>query len=298
MEKVIPALDTDALRSFVTGIECGSFARAASLLCRSTSAVSAQLKKLEQQCGTELVMKQGRHLQLTPQGELLMSYARRLLAINDEALRAIKGELLSGEIRIGMQEDFGESLMPDILGQFKRHHPELRIFARVDRQQALSQGLQENDLDMALLWQSSRPHGELWMTECQLEWIYHPGFDPQYYLQQGVPLPLVMFESPCVMRRHAIDCLDNAGIAWRVVFVSHSLQGIRAAVQAGLGITVRSRLGMPESLQFGHPQLPSPGRLGMSLQRGGNIQENQTACDLLSRLIISSLSGHALSVSQ
>jgi hypothetical protein len=111
-------LDLDALRSFVTGIECGSFALAASRLCRSTSAVSAQLKKLEQQCDAELVVKQGRHLALTRNGEILMGYARRLLALNDEAQRALKGELLQGEIRIGMQEDFGESLMPGILGEF------------------------------------------------------------------------------------------------------------------------------------------------------------------------------------
>lgn len=290
MDKIIPALDSDALRSFVTGIDCGSFAQAALLLCRSTSAVSAQLKKLESQCGTPLVVKQGRHLQLTPRGELLMSYARRLLAINDEALRAIKGELLSGEIRIGLQEDFGESLMPEILGQFKSHHPDLRIFARVDRQQALNLGLQENDLDMALLWQTEKKHGESWLAECQLEWIYHRDFDPEQYLLRGEPLPLVMFESPCVMRRHAIDCLDRAGIPWRVMFVSHSLQGIRAAVQARLGMTVRSRLGMPESLQFGHPRLPTPGRLGISLQRSIHVQENQTACELLSKLMMSSLS--------
>lgn len=290
MDKIIPALDSDALRSFVTGIECGSFAQAATLLCRSTSALSAQLKKLESQCGTPLVMRQGRHLQLTPAGELLMSYARRLLAINDEALRAIRGELLSGEIRIGLQEDFGESLMPEILGQFKRHHPDLRIFARVDRQQALNKGLEENDLDMALLWQPPTIMAGQWLAECQLEWIYHPDFHPQDYLQRGEPLPLVMFESPCVMRQQAIDCLDSAGIPWQVMFVSHSLQGIRAAVQAGLGMTLRSRLGMPDSLHFGHPKLPAPGRLGIILQKSMHAQENQAACELLSSLIMTSLS--------
>lgn len=87
MEKLAPTLDLDALRSFVTGIECGSFALAATRLCRSTSAVSAQLKKLEQQCGARLVVKNGRHLALTRNGEILMGYARRLLALNDEAKR-------------------------------------------------------------------------------------------------------------------------------------------------------------------------------------------------------------------
>lgn len=131
---------------------------------------------------------------------------------------------------------------------------------------------------------------EQWLAECQLEWIYHPGFDPQHYLQQREPMPLVMFESPCVMRRQAIDCLDRAGIPWRVMFVSHSLQGIRAVVQSGPGITLRSRPGMPESLKFGHPHLPSPGKLGISLRRNVNTQENQAACDLLSTLIVNSLS--------
>lgn len=148
MEKLAPTLDLDALRSFVTGIECGSFALAATRLCRSTSAVSAQLKKLEQQCGARLVVKNGRHLALTRNGEILTGYARRLLALNDEAKRALKGELLQGEIRIGMQEDFGESLMPGILGEFKRHHPGMRIIARVDRNQALLNALDEN----ALIW--------------------------------------------------------------------------------------------------------------------------------------------------
>jgi DNA-binding transcriptional LysR family regulator len=121
------------------------------------------------------VVKQGRHLALTRNGEILMGYARRLLALNDEAQRALKGELLQGEIRIGMQEDFGESLMPGILGEFRRHHPGLRIIARVDRNQALLSALDDNALDMALLWQpeNSPREGKL-LGQCQLEWIQHP----------------------------------------------------------------------------------------------------------------------------
>lgn len=90
MNKLPLTFDLDALRSFVTGIECGSFAQAAGRLCRSTSAVSAQLKKLEQQCGTALVEKRGRHLALTQNGEIIMGYARRLLALNDEAQRVLQ----------------------------------------------------------------------------------------------------------------------------------------------------------------------------------------------------------------
>lgn len=275
MDKLPLTLDLDALRSFVTGIECGSFALAASRLCRSTSAVSAQLKKLEQQCDAELVVKQGRHLALTRNGEILMGYARRLLALNDEAQRALKGELLQGEIRIGMQEDFGESLMPGILGEFKRHHPGLRIIARVDRNLALLSALDDNALDMALLWQpENAPREGKLLGQCQLEWIQHPELDISTLLAQGEPLPLVMFENPCLMRSRATACLDRVGIAWRVVFVSHSLSGIWAAVQAGLGITLRTRVGMPGNLRVAGGILPSPGNLGIMLAQGqGNAAD-------------------------
>lgn len=286
MEKLTLTLDLDALRSFVTGIECGSFAMAATRLCRSTSAVSAQLKKLEQQCGAELVVKNGRHLALTRNGEIVMGYARRLLALNDEAQRALKGELLQGEVRIGMQEDFGESLMPGILGEFKRHHPGMRIIARVDRNRALLDALDDNALDMALLWQpeSVQREGKL-IGQFQLEWIQHAEFDVSTLLAQGEPLPLVMFESPCIMRSRAIACLDQAGIPWRVMFVSHSLSGIWAAVQAGLGITVRTRVGMPGNLRVAGNILPSPGHLGITLMSGQGNEAAQGARAMLGQLM-------------
>ncbi|MDC6111792.1 LysR substrate-binding domain-containing protein [Serratia rubidaea] len=286
MEKRTQALDLDALRSFVVGIESGSFALAAKRLCRSTSAVSAQLKKLEMQCGVALVVKNGRRLALTQHGEIVLGYARRMLALNDEAQRALQGELLQGEIRIGMQEDFGESLMPGMLGQLKRHHPGLRISARIDRNHALLSGLAEKTLDMALMWQPDTPlqDGRL-LGRCQLEWVYHRELDIDALLAQGEPLPLVMFASPCLMRARATACLDRAGIPWRVMFVSHSLSGIWAAVQAGLGITVRTRIGMPDNLRIAGGQLPSPGNLGIVLGQTPADGEAGTVRTLVARLM-------------
>ncbi|MFI9661864.1 LysR substrate-binding domain-containing protein [Klebsiella michiganensis] len=291
MNKLPPTFDLDVLRSFVTGIECGSFAQAASRLCRSTSAVSAQLKKLEQQCGADLVVKRGRHLALTQNGEIIMGYARRLLALNDEAQRALQGERLQGEIRIGMQEDFGESLMPGILGEFKRHHPGMRIIARVDRNRALLNALNDNMLDMALLWQAESIQREgKTIGQCRLEWITHPQLDIATLLAEGKPLPLVMLESPCLMRSRSIDCLDRANIAWQVVFISHSLSGIWAAVQAGLGITVRTRIGMPGNLRVAGSLLPSPGSLGISLTLGQGNDRGHGAQALLGQLMEDALS--------
>jgi DNA-binding transcriptional LysR family regulator len=286
MNKLPLTLDLDALRSFVTGIECGSFAQAANRLCRSTSAVSAQLKKLEQQCGAELVVRNGRHLALTHNGEIIMGYARRLLALNDEALLALNGKLMQGEIRIGMQEDFGESLMPGILGEFKRHHPAMRILARVDRNRGLLNAINASELDMALLWQPEQVQraGKL-VGHCQLEWITHPNLDISTLLAQGMPLPLVMLESPCLMRSRAIECLDRANIAWQVVFVSQSLSGIWAALQAGLGITVRTRIGMPDTLRVAGSILPSPGNLGITLEQGVGNEATHGARAMLGQLM-------------
>jgi DNA-binding transcriptional LysR family regulator len=290
VNKLPLTLDLDALRSFVTGIECGSFALAANRLFRSTSAVSAQLKKLGQQCGAELVMKSGRHLALTRNGEIVMGYARRMLALNDEVQAALQGELLQEEIRLGMQEDFGESLMPGILGEFKRHHPAMRIIARVDRNRALLDAFDANALDMVLLWQTEEAdrQGKL-IGQCQMEWIQHPDLDLSALLAQGEPLPLVMFEHPCLMRAHALAYLNRAGIPWRVVFVSHSLSGIWAAVQAGLGITLRTRIGMPGNLRVAGRILPVPGSLGITLKQHHENEAEHRAQALLGELMEAAL---------
>ncbi|WP_313825712.1 LysR substrate-binding domain-containing protein [Leclercia sp.] len=286
MNKLPPTLDLDALRTFATGMECGSFAQAALRLCRSTSAVSAQLKKLEQQCGTELVMKRGRGLTLTRDGEIVMGYARRMLALNDEMQSVIKGEQLQEEIRIGMQEDFGKSLMPGILGEFKRHHPGVRIIARVDRNRPLLNAFDDDALDMVLLWQDSHAQRQgRTIGQSQMAWIQPPDLDISALLAGGEPLPLVMFDHPCLMRSHAIDCLNRAGIPWRVVFVSHSLSGIWAAVQAGLGVTLRTRIGMPGNLRVAGKVLPTPGSLGITLQH----KEGTKARTLLEQLMTEAL---------
>ncbi len=263
MEKRIPALDPEALRSFVEGIDAASFAQAAEKLSRSTSAVSAHLKKLEQQCGAPLTAKKGRKLVLTPAGEILLSYARRLLALNDEALRAVRGELLQGEVRVGMQEDFGESLMPRVLGQFNRQHTGLRITARIDRNAPLLQALEAGALDLALIWQDKAE--ETTVRREPLLWVCRDPEQVAELLQRDEPLPLVMFDAPCLFRRQAVAALEAAGISWRVAFTSHSLNGLWAGVQAGLGVTLRTRIGLPEGLHTAGRALPQAGALNMGL---------------------------------
>ncbi len=258
--------DLDVLRTFVAGIELGSFATAAARLGRSTSAVSAQLKKLEEQVGEPVLRKSGRGLALTPAGETLLGYARRLLQLNDEAAEAVRGADLEGWVRIGLQEDFGEHVLTAILGEFARAHPRVRVEARMSRNAELLDFVQSGRLDLALAWDCGigTPHVEP-LGRLPMAWI-GAAANKMPCLEQGEAVPLVMFDAPCLIRSAATAALDRARIPWRIAFTGAGLSGVWAAVGAGLGVTVRTRLGMPAHLRVleGLPRLPE---IGLNLHR-------------------------------
>ncbi len=258
--------DLDVLRTFVVGIELGSFAKASDRLGRSTSAVSAQLKKLEDQVSVPILRKSGRGLVLTPAGEVLLAYARRLLELNDEAATAVRGVNLEGWVRIGLQEDFGEKLLTKILGDFARAHPRVRVEARVSRNAELLELVSSGRLDLALAWDSGNrtPHSEM-LCKLPMSWI-GPSIDKMPCINAGEAVPLVVFDTPCLMRSAATTALDKSDIPWRIAFTSPSLSGIWSAVEAGLGVTVRTRVGLPTNLceLSGMPALPE---IGLILHR-------------------------------
>lgn len=241
--------DLDVLRTFVTGVDMGSFAKAADRLGRSTSAVSAQLKKLEEQLGMPVLRKEGRGMTTTPAGESLLGYARRLLELNDEAASAVRGAELAGSVRLGIQQDFGEQMLTEVLGRYTRVHPQVRIEARVARNSELMELLEGGKLDLALAWDNgvAAPLA-VDVGRLPMRWIA-PADETRLALDRHEPLSLVMMDAPCIMRSAAIRALDQAGIAWRIAFTSPGLSGVWAAAAAGLGLTVRTGLGLPPSLR-------------------------------------------------
>ena len=255
--------DLDVLRTFVTGMELGNFARAADRLGRSTSAVSAQLKKLEEQAATPIFRKSGRGLALTEAGETMLGYARRLLELNDEAVSAIHDVELEGWVRLGLQEDFGEAVLPDVLGRFARAHPKVKIEARIARSHELAERIIAGSLDIALAWHNgaSLPYSRH-VADVQMRWI-GPARLIEAASRDGEPLPLVALEAPCLLRTVATETLDRAGLSWRMAFSSPSLGGIWAAVAAGLGLTIRTDVGLPANVRamaprvLGLPALPT-----------------------------------------
>ncbi|MGX9146187.1 LysR substrate-binding domain-containing protein [Mesorhizobium sp. 128a] len=262
--------DLDVLRSFVTGMELGSFAKAADRLGRSTSAVSAQLKKLEEQAATPIFRKSGRGLALTEAGETMLGYARRLLELNDEAASAIHDVELEGWVRLGLQEDFGEAVLPEVLGRFARAHPKVKIEARIARSYELAERITSGNLDIALAWDSGQalPYVRH-VGDAQLRWI-GPAKAIETSLREGEALPLVALEAPCLLRTVTTETLDRAGLPWRMAFSSPSLGGVWAAVAAGLGLTIRTDIGLPANVRAMAPQvlgLPALPKLALVLHQ-------------------------------
>jgi DNA-binding transcriptional LysR family regulator len=267
-------LDLDALRSFVTGIDLGSFARAAARLDRSPSAISLQLRKLETQLGQPLTRKSGRGLALTEAGEALVGPARRLLALNDEPLAALRGPALAGPVRLGLPQDFAETWLPTLLGRFARQHPSVQVEVLVDTNAALLAGLGAGRLDLVLAWEAGQ--SEIWpgpaplaRLDLPMAWI---GPREGFVRVSDAPLPLVAFASPCLFRQAGLRALDAAAIPWRVAFTSPSLSGLRAAVAAGLGIALRVPHGLPPTLRVleaAPANLPALPQIGLSLRASG-----------------------------
>jgi len=284
--------DPAVLRSFIAGMDLGSFANAAVKVGRSTSAVSAQIKRLEEQAGAPLFLKSGRHLKLTQAGETLLAYARRLIELNDEAAAAVRGMELDGWVRLGMQEDFGEAALPDVLGRFARAHPKVRIEAHVSRNADLLERMASNQLDLALAW-SEAPYtdGTLFMdfiSAPPMRWIGSSSV--ALSRADGEALPLVVFDRPCLFHNAAVSALDRAGIPWRVAFTSPSLSGLRAATAAGLGVTVRTAYGLPNALRLIDAELGLPTLPTVQLTLYRRAQAVTPSIERLAALVLDSVS--------
>jgi DNA-binding transcriptional LysR family regulator len=250
-------LDMDVLRTLAVAMDLGGFGKAAVRLGRSQSAVSLQMRKLEEQVGRPLFRREGRALGLTEAGDLVLGYARRILALNDEAVAAARGVTLEGSVRFGLPQDFGDAWLPGVLARFNRAYPSVYIEARVERTNKLMETIAKGGLDLALVWGAAPSAHVTPIAKQPMAWIGRKEFDRA----TGDPVNLALFEAPCVFRQPAIEALDRARIPWRLTFTTPSLAGLWAAAAAGLGLTVRTPFGLPPHLAIldgtrGLPKLP------------------------------------------
>ncbi len=250
-------LDMALIRTFVAVVNHGGVARAAERVGRSQPAASLQLKRLEEVVGTPLFRKSGRGVCLTESGDVLLGYARRLLDLNDETVTAVTMLKLSGTVRLGIAQDFADGWLTKVLARFARAHPSIVMEVKADRNAALLEGLARRQLDFALTFGGEGTAGAITLGPVEAAWI---GTRDRSWRAAGC-LPLVAFEAPCEFRRMAVRALEEAGMPWRLAFSSPSLSSQWSAVEAGLGVSVRTTIGLRPPLtvldeQDGLPPLP------------------------------------------
>jgi DNA-binding transcriptional LysR family regulator len=238
-------LPTQLLRSFLLLTRSKSFTRTAEQVGRTQSAISVQLRRLEELVGTTLVDRTSRRFRLTAKGERLAVYAQRILDLNDRCLAELSERPLTGRLRIGIPSDFAASHLPQVLARFTASYPEVSLEVIDDLSIRLIARRQDEALDLVLALTDGQADAAVIRTWREpVVWVGSALYD----LSHRDPLPLVVHPEGYRYRAHLLAALSAADRAARLIYVSTSLAGIEAAVGGGLGVTALSRSTLPASL--------------------------------------------------
>lgn len=228
-------LDIELLRSFVSVVESGGFTRAGERVHRTQSTVSQQIKRLEDDFGRVLLNRNGKTVTPTEDGERLLSYARRILSLAEEARDVLARPTTEGAVRLGIPEDFAAYRLTELLARFARSRPGLRLDVRADQSTYLRRDLERGDIDLALLKRDAGEKGGIAVWPERVHWVISKKNPIDVKAQS---LPLVFFAIGCLYRTRAIHAIESAGRNWHMAYTSSSLSGIQAAVAAGLGLSI------------------------------------------------------------
>lgn len=226
-------LDLDQLQTFISIADFGSFTRAAEEVHRTQSAVSMQMRRLEERVGKPLFEKDGRTNRLTEDGERLLAYARRLIRLNRETLAAFDDASLEGHIRIGTPDDYADRFLPEIMARFLRSNPRVELSVVCEPTANLVEQIKRGQLDIALITHDDARGSEVVRRE-PLLWVSSMNHE----VHQEETLPLALGRPSCLWRRTACDVLDQMNRDYRIIFTSWSATVIMAAVLSGLAVSV------------------------------------------------------------
>lgn len=269
-------LDLASLRSFVTVADVGGVTRAAGYLNLTQSAVSMQIKRLEEALGMTLFLRAARKLALSPEGEQLLSYGKRMLALNDEALSQLAATCCQGEIRLGVPHDVVYPAIPGILRRMAQAYPRVRINLVSSFTILMKQDFARGAFDVMLTTEDTPDPGAEVLSTRQLVWVGAPDGNAW----QRRPLRLG-FKDTCIFRPRAQSALDAAGIPWEMATGGESEQAVEATVAADLAVSVRLASSIPEGMSVigAENQLPPVGDMKLALYRGA--RRSDEALDLL-----------------
>jgi len=228
-------LDLDLLRTFVAVADLNTFAAAAAAVCRTQSAVSQQMQRLEQLVGKELFARHGRNKLLTEHGIQLLGYARKILRFNDEACMSLMFSNLQGVLTLGASDESADTILPFLLNRISSVYPKLALDVSVKRNAFMVEMLNENKVDLVVTRHRPGQFDCLTLRTSPTHWYCAA----EYVLQKGEPVPLVLLDDPSPFRDMVLTALNEANIPWRLAYVASTLPAVRAAVKAGLGVTAR-----------------------------------------------------------
>ncbi|MCE1340566.1 transcriptional regulator LrhA [Enterobacter asburiae] len=228
-------LDLDLLRTFVAVADLNTFAAAAAAVCRTQSAVSQQMLRLEQLVGKELFARHGRNKLLTEHGIQLLGYARKILRFNDEACMSLMFSNLQGVLTLGASDESADTILPFLLNRISSVYPKLALDVSVKRNAFMVEMLNEHKVDLVVTTHRPGQFDCLTLRTSPTHWYCAA----EYVLQKGEPVPLVLLDDPSPFRDMVLTALNEANIPWRLAYVASTLPAVRAAVKAGLGVTAR-----------------------------------------------------------
>lgn len=248
-------LQIDYLRTFIAVAETKGFTRAGNRVNRSQSAISMQIKRIENEIGHPLFDRIGKSIKLTPTGDRLMKHARKIVAAHDEAVSALSKPGIKGHIRFGSPEHYTTGILPRVLARFAASYPEVLVEMHCENSDKIITAVDKGDLDIGICTRIS----EIGQVLCHdpMTWISDPGF----VIQKDTPLPLALFEEDCIFRMWALEALEKSGMPYRIAYVSRSISGILDAVRAKLAIAPIVQSNVPPDLAMvgieqGLPGLP------------------------------------------
>lgn len=253
----LPALDPELLKAFVAVADQRSFTRAATQLNRTQSAVSMQIKRLEDRLAATLFHRNKAHVALSPAGEGLLGYARRILALNDEAVGRLREHKVEGVVRLGVMDDYGSTILPPMLAGFIAAYPRIHLEMETGLTSSMPGRLGKAFDLVVAMHAAGRGDGEFLRRE-QAVWAT----SAHHSVEQQDPLPVALYPQGCLFRKWAMEALDKAKRRWRVAFVSHSLAAVESVVAQGLAVTVVKAGTFPARLhplteRDGMPPLPA-----------------------------------------
>jgi DNA-binding transcriptional LysR family regulator len=277
-------LDLDTLRTLAIAHDRGGLAQAAEHLGRTPSAISLQMKRLQEDLGIAIFRKRGRGLALTEAGEIALAYARRMLVLNDELLDTMQGANLAGHIRVGCPQDFAP-VLPAVLSQFTSLYPRMQIELHIEGNAALVDAIDKARIDLAVVIGHEGHANAHTVGRLDVRWIASSTFKPPH----KQPLPLAMLGPQCPFRRGALQQLEAAKLPYRIAASSPSLNGLYAALLGGLGVTARTALNLPEGLvsDASLHGLPPLGSLPVTVHR--YPRANSVTADRMASLLTKAL---------